>query len=224
MTTSASMIRVLSILISLWVFVWPQAAKAQKKPVSANAPVILVVGDSLSAEYGIRRGAGWVQWLAENKKEALGDAQLVNASISGDTTAGGRSRLPALLKKHQPAIMILELGANDALRGLSLEASRDNLKSMIDSAKALKTEVVLIGMQIPPNFGPDYARQFQQMFGTLAKETSTYLVPFLFASFALQRDMYQDDGIHPAEQAQPLMAQTVWPVLEKALTDYRQRR
>lgn len=224
MTTSASMIRVLSILISLWVFVWPQVAKAQGKPVSANAPVILVVGDSLSAEYGIRRGAGWVQWLAENKKEALGDAQLVNASISGDTTAGGRSRLPALLKKHQPAIMILELGANDALRGLSLEASRDNLQDMIESAKAAGAEVVLIGMQIPPNFGPDYAHQFQHMFGTLAKEKDTYLVPFLFASFALQRDMYQDDGIHPAEQAQPLMAQTVWPVLEKALTDYRQRR
>ena len=224
MTTSASMIRILSILISLWVFVWPQAAKAQEKPVSANAPVILVVGDSLSAEYGIRRGAGWVQWLAENKKEALGDAQVVNASISGDTTAGGRSRLPALLKKHQPAIMILELGANDALRGLSLEASRDNLQAMIESAKAVKADVVLIGMQIPPNFGPDYADQFQQMFGTLAKEKDTYLVPFLFASFALQRDMYQDDGIHPAEQAQPLMAQTVWPVLQKALTDYRQRR
>ena len=224
MTTSASMIRVLSILISLWVFIWPQAARSQEAPVSANAPVILVVGDSLSAEYGIRRGAGWVQWLAENKKEALGNAQVINASISGDTTAGGRSRLPALLKKHQPAVMILELGANDALRGLSLDASRDNLQSMIDSAKRINAEVVLIGMQIPPNFGPDYARQFQDMFTTLAKEKDTHLVPFLFTSFALQRDMYQDDGIHPAEQAQPLMAQTVWPALEQALTDYRQRR
>nr|WP_245592850.1 arylesterase [Advenella mimigardefordensis] len=224
MTTSASMIRVLSILISLWVFIWPQAVRAQEQPEPANAPVILVVGDSLSAEYGIRRGAGWVQWLAENKKEALGNAQVINASISGDTTAGGRSRLPALLKKHQPAVMILELGANDALRGLSLDASRDNLQSMIDSARGINAEVVLIGMQIPPNFGPDYARQFQEMFTTLAKEKDTHLVPFLFASFALQRDMYQDDGIHPAEQAQPLMAQTVWPVLQQALTDYRQRR
>ncbi|WP_025372599.1 arylesterase [Advenella mimigardefordensis] len=218
------MIRVLSILISLWVFIWPQAVRAQEQPEPANAPVILVVGDSLSAEYGIRRGAGWVQWLAENKKEALGNAQVINASISGDTTAGGRSRLPALLKKHQPAVMILELGANDALRGLSLDASRDNLQSMIDSARGINAEVVLIGMQIPPNFGPDYARQFQEMFTTLAKEKDTHLVPFLFASFALQRDMYQDDGIHPAEQAQPLMAQTVWPVLQQALTDYRQRR
>ena len=224
MTTSASMIRVLSILISLWVFILPQGVRAQEQPVSANAPVILVVGDSLSAEYGIRRGAGWVQWLAENKKEALGNAQVINASISGDTTAGGRSRLPALLKKHQPAVMILELGANDALRGLSLDASRDNLQSMIDSAKRINAEVVLIGMQIPPNFGPDYARQFQDMFTTLAKEKDPHLVPFLFTSFALQRDMYQDDGIHPAEQAQPLMAQTVWPALEQALTDYRQRR
>ncbi|MGO1765897.1 MAG: arylesterase [Advenella sp.] len=224
MTTSASMIRVLSILISLWVFVGPQLAQAQEKAVSPKTPVILVVGDSLSAEYGIRRGAGWVQWLIENKKEALDDARLVNASISGDTTAGGRSRLPALLEKHQPDIMILELGANDALRGLSLDASRDNLKSMIDAAQERNAKVVLIGMQIPPNFGPDYARQFEQMFGTLAKEKDTYLVPFLFSSFALDRNMYQDDGIHPAEQAQPLMAQTVWPVLEKALTDYRQSR
>ena len=224
MTTSASIMRVLSLLISLCVFIWPTVTTAQETPKSAATPVILVVGDSLSAEYGIRRGAGWVQWLDDNKKEALGDARLVNASISGDTTAGGRSRLAPLLEKHQPAIVILELGANDALRGLSLQASQDNLKNMIGSAKAVGARVILIGMQIPPNFGPDYARQFQEMFGSLAKEEDTYLVPFLFASFALDRNMYQDDGIHPAEQAQPLMAQTVWPVLQQALTDYRQRR
>lgn len=205
-------------------FIWPTVTTAQKTPVAAAPPVILVVGDSLSAEYGIRRGAGWVQWLDDNKKEALGDASLVNASISGDTTAGGRTRLAPLLEKHQPAIVILELGANDALRGLSLDASRDNLKSMISSAKAAGAHVILIGMQIPPNFGPDYALQFQEMFGSLSKEEDTYLVPFLFSSFALDRNMYQDDGIHPAEQAQPLMAQTVWPVLQQALTDYQQRR
>lgn len=203
---------------------WQAGVNAQDKPAEAAAPVILVVGDSLSAEYGIRRGAGWVQWLKDNKKEILGDAELVNASISGDTTAGGRSRLPALLKRHQPTIVILELGANDALRGLSLDASRDNLANMIGQAKAQKARVILIGMQIPPNFGPDYANQFQAMFGTLAKEKDTALVPFLFASFALDRQMYQDDGIHPSEQAQPLMAETVWSVLEDVLTDYRQNR
>lgn len=163
-----------------------------------------------------------MQWLKDQKKEALGNAEMVNASISGDTTAGGRTRLPALLKKHRPAIVILELGANDALRGLSLDASRENLKNMITTAKATNAKVILIGMQIPPNFGPDYARQFQDMFGELAKEEDTGLVPFLFASFALDRNMYQDDGIHPSEQAQPLMGETVWPVLQKTLTDYRQ--
>ncbi len=224
MTTSDRMIWFFSILFGFCLLTGPGRAQAQDSPTRTTAPVILVVGDSLSAEYGIRRGSGWVQWLKENKKEALGDAQLVNASISGDTTAGGRSRLPALLKKHQPAIVILELGANDALRGLSLEASRENLGGMIDQIKVSQARTILIGMQIPPNFGPDYAKQFQEMFGTLAKEKDTALVPFLFASFALDRQMYQDDGIHPSEQAQPLMAETVWPVLEKVLTDYRQKR
>ncbi len=222
MTTSDRMIWFFSILFGFCLLTGPSRAQAQDSPTGTTAPVILVVGDSLSAEYGIRRGSGWVQWLKENKKEALADAQLVNASISGDTTAGGRSRLPALLKKHHPAIVILELGANDALRGLSLDASRDNLGGMIDQIKASQARTILIGMQIPPNFGPDYAKQFQAMFGTLAKEKDTALVPFLFASFALDRQMYQDDGIHPSEQAQPLMAETVWPVLEKVLTDYRQ--
>ncbi len=223
MTNASFMIRTLSILISLWCVLWPIAGSTQEAAAKPTNPVILVVGDSLSAEYGIRRGSGWVQWLSENKKEALGDARLVNASISGDTTAGGRTRLPALLQKNKPAITILELGANDALRGLSLEASRDNLQWMITAAKKAGSQVILVGMQIPPNFGPVYATQFKALFADLAAQEETALVPFLFESFALDRQMYQDDGIHPAEAAQPLMAETVWAVLEKVLTEYRRR-
>ena len=211
------MIRVLSILISLWVFVWPQVAKAQEKPVSANAPVILVVGDSLSAEYGIRRGAGWVQWLAENKKEDLGDAQLVNASISGDTTAGGRSRLPALLKKHQPAIMILELGANDALRGLPVASTEDNLRAMINAAKGIRARVLVLGMQIPPNYGPDYTRQFSAVYNKLSTEQKVPLVPFFLERLVERPELFQSDRLHPTADAQPLLLDTVWPRLQPLL-------
>ncbi|MBK1781160.1 arylesterase [Advenella sp. WQ 585] len=184
---------------------------------STNNKTILVIGDSLSAEYGIERGKGWVEII---KSEFLGDYdnyEIVNASISGDTTSGGLSRLPALLTRHNPAVVIVELGANDALRGLSLADSTNNLEKMSELSKQAQAKVVIVGMQIPPNFGPVYSQQFKDMFAQVAQKQKALLVPFLFENFALDKSMYQDDGIHPNESAQKTMAENVWSVLEQAI-------
>ncbi|MFV9473698.1 arylesterase [Advenella sp. RU8] len=190
-----------------------QLAHAQ----NTSSKTILVIGDSLSAEYGIERGKGWVEII---KSDFLGDHEdyaIINASISGDTTSGGLSRLPALLAQHQPSVVIIELGANDALRGLSLEASKNNLGKMSELSKQAQANVVIVGMQIPPNFGPVYSQQFKEMFGQVANEQNALLVPFLFENFALDKSMFQDDGIHPNESAQKTMAENVWAVLKQAI-------
>jgi len=178
---------------------------------------ILVIGDSLSAEYGIERGKGWVEII---KSDFLGDYdnyEIINASISGDTTSGGLSRLPALLTQHKPSVVIIELGSNDALRGLPLESTHNNLSKMSDLSKQAQAKVVIVGMQIPPNFGPVYSQQFKEMFARVAQEKDALLVPFLFEHFALDKSMYQDDGIHPNESAQKTMAENVWSILEQAI-------
>lgn len=189
------------------------------KPVDAQQAnkTILVIGDSLSAEYGIERGSGWVE-VIRNKylKPSYPDYQVVNASISGDTTSGGLSRVPALLAQQKVDIALIELGANDALRGLSLDQSRQNLEKMRDLIHAQGGTVVFIGMQIPPNFGPVYTKQFTQMFEDVSTDKDS-LVPFLMEGFALDMDKFQADGIHPNESAQEQMAENVWPALEKAL-------
>lgn len=177
---------------------------------------VLVLGDSLSAEYGIERGKGWVEVIKSSYLNERG-YNVVNASISGDTTSGGLSRLPGLLTQHQPAVVIIELGSNDALRGLSLEMSRNNLLKMSELSQQAQAKVIIVGMQIPPNFGPVYTQQFKEMFAQVAEQKNTLLVPFLMAHFALDKDMFQDDGIHPNESAQKTMADTVWPVLEQAI-------
>ena len=192
-------------------------------PGSAPAPgtvasaTILVLGDSLSAEYGIPRGKGWVALLADKLQAERPDVRVVNASISGDTTSGGASRLPALLEREKPALVIIELGANDALRGLSLKASAENLERMIKMAQGVHAQVLLIGMQIPPNYGKQYTEAFQEMFVNAAKQNKTRLVPFLLEGIATDRALFQADGIHPNETAQPRMMETVLSELEPML-------
>ncbi|WP_175128741.1 arylesterase [Achromobacter piechaudii] len=187
-------------------------------PAEGSAPrTVLVVGDSLSAEYGIKRGTGWVPLLAARVSEQYPKYQVVNASISGDTTSGGVARLPALLRQHAPAVVVLELGSNDALRGLSLTMTEQNLRAMTQAAKAADAKVVIVGMQIPPNYGRDYTQRFAQLFDTVAKDENARLVPFLMEGMALNRAMFQADGIHPNEDAQPQLLDNVWPTLRPLL-------
>jgi acyl-CoA thioesterase-1 len=181
---------------------------------------IVVLGDSLSAEYGIARGSGWVALLERRLQERKLAAEVINASISGDTTAGGRTRLPALLDKQRPTHLIIELGGNDALRGLPLASTRDNLRAMVRAAKAAKAKVLLVGMQVPPNYGPSYGRDFAALFGEIAREEKTALTPFLLAGVADRPDAeawFQPDRIHPQAKAHPLMLEQVWRGLEPLL-------
>ena len=196
-----------------------QPKKAQKQPGSRPATV-LVVGDSLSAEYGLPRGTGWVALMAQRLTAEAPDVQLVNASISGDTTSGGRSRLPALLKLHRPGVVVIELGGNDALRGLPLSLTEANLTAMTQAAQQAGAKVLLVGMQVPPNYGTDYARRFANTFETVAKARKAALVPFLLKGVGDGPDptrLFQSDRIHPNEQAQPIMRDNVWPELKKLL-------
>ena len=185
-----------------------------------TAPRILVVGDSLSAEYGLKRGSGWVALLQARLTERKIAATIVNASISGDTTSGGRSRLPALLSQQRPDIVVFELGANDALRGLPLTTVRDNLAAMARAAKASGAKVVITGMQLPPNYGRQYGEQFAGVFATVAKAEGSALVPFLLKGVAdgpQAETLFQPDRIHPTAAAHPLMLDNVWPALEPLL-------
>ena len=175
--------------------------------------MILVVGDSLSAEYGLARGTGWVQLLADRLRASASDYTVVNASISGDTTSGGRARLPALLTEHQPKVVVIELGGNDALRGLSLTAMKGNLAAMIQASQAADAKVLLVGLRIPPNYGRDYTERFSATYDALAREYKTALVPLIFDGFGESTDWFQADRIHPSARAQPRMLDNVWPHL-----------
>lgn len=184
------------------------------------AATILVVGDSLSAEYGLQRGQGWVALMQQRLAQEKIQAQVVNASISGDTTSGGRSRLPALLAQHKPSVVIVELGANDALRGLPLAMTQDNLQAMAQAAKAAGAKVLLVGMQLPPNYGQSYGKQFAGTFGQVAKEQHVALVPFLLKGVADAPDAlkwFQADRIHPVAAAHPTILNTLWPYVKKLL-------
>jgi len=179
--------------------------------------VILVFGDSLSAGYGLPQGRGWVD-LLQNKLDAEKfDYRVVNASISGETTLGGRNRLPAALKQHRPDVVVLELGSNDGLRGQPLEAMRDNLVAMIQASRRAGSRVLVVGMRIPPNYGPDYTRKFHATFETVARLERAALVPFLLDGFAEKRELFQEDGIHPNQQAQARMLDSVWKALRPML-------
>lgn len=178
---------------------------------------VLVLGDSLSAEYGIARGAGWVTLLEQRLKAEKIDANIINASISGETTSGGKARLPELLGQHRPSIVVIELGGNDGLRGLPLAAAEANLRTMIQESQKAKAKVLLVGMQIPPNYGREYADRFSGLYQKLSKETKVPLVPFLLEGVASRPQLFQTDRIHPLAEAQPIMLDNIWPHLKSLL-------
>lgn len=181
------------------------------------APTVLIVGDSLSAGYGLGPGQGWVD-LLQRKLVAQGFAhQVVNASISGETTAGGRSRLGAALRTHKPQIVIIELGGNDGLRGSALASVKSNLDHMVATAQTAGAKVLLLGMRLPPNYGAGYIAEFAALFGDVAKARKAALVPFILQGFGDKPELFQADRIHPTAQAQPLMLDAVWPELRRLL-------
>jgi acyl-CoA thioesterase I len=180
----------------------------------------LVLGDSLSAEYGLKRGTGWVALMEQRLAQEKIVAKVVNASISGDTTSGGRARLGALLAQHRPTLVVIELGANDALRGLPLQMTQDNLLAMVRAVQATGAKALLVGMQMPPNYGQDYAQRFASTFTTVAQTAKVPLVPFLLKGVADVPDalrLFQADRIHPTAAAHPTMLNNVWPAVAKLL-------
>ena len=198
-----------------------QAAAQLVPPAAAVAPkTLLVVGDSLSAEYGLRRGTGWVPLLDKQLTAARKPVKVVNASISGDTTSGGRSRLAGLLKQHRPGVVVIELGGNDALRGLPLDMTEKNLTAMVQASKQAGAKVLLLGMQVPPNYGGAYGATFAGLFSKVAKAEKVALVPFFLRGIAdadASTTQFQADRIHPNEQAQAKMLANVQPELMKLI-------
>jgi len=183
-----------------------------------SAPkTVLVLGDSLSAEYGLARGAGWVALAGQKLKQNHIDAEVVNASVSGETTSGGRSRLPALLNKYKPSVVVIELGANDGLRGLPVAAAEANLRAMSEAAAKADAKVMLIGMRMPPNYGRDYADKFYAMYGKLSQDIKAPLVPFMLEGVAEKPQLFQADRLHPLAEAHPIILANIWPVLQKTI-------
>jgi acyl-CoA thioesterase-1 len=180
---------------------------------AAQPQTLLVFGDSLAAAYGIAQARGWVALLAERLKRSRPDYSVVNASISGETTAGGAARFARALETHKPRIVILQLGANDGLRGLPVGEMKRNLGRMIEAAQNSGARVLLLGMRMPPNYGPDYTRAFENAFAEVAKQYRTALVPFLLEDIAQRDELFQPDRIHPTEAAQPLILERVWKAL-----------
>jgi acyl-CoA thioesterase I len=188
-------------------------------PVTASAAgkSILILGDSLSAGYGLEISRGWVALLEERLKQERIDYSVANASVSGDTSAGGRARVGAALERHRPSVVIVELGGNDALRGLPVAQMKANLAAIVERSKKSGARVLLVGMKIPPNFGPGYMSAFENAFAQLSREEKVPLVPFMLEGFAEKLDYFQPDRIHPNERAQPLIVDTVWPKLKPLL-------
>jgi acyl-CoA thioesterase-1 len=204
-----------SVAVAAAVLLRPMPSSAAAAPRS-----ILVVGDSLSAEYGLVRGTGWVALLEQRLQREHIDATVVNASISGDTTAGGLARLPTLLRDRKPGLVVIELGGNDALRGLPLETTRANLLAMARLAKAAGARVVILGMQLPPNYGRAYGDRFAALFAEVARNEGAALVPFMLkgvADIPQAESMFQADRIHPLASAHPIILANVWPVLAPLL-------
>ncbi len=226
-TLRARVPRPLAMLLAAGLLLLPALGRAQAPSpaktataATASADTVLVVGDSLSAEYGLKRGTGWVPLLEKQIVQEKKSARVVNASISGDTTSGGRSRLAALLAQHKPGVVVIELGGNDALRGLPLDMTENNLTAMTQAAKQAGAKVLLVGMQVPPNYGGAYAATFSGLFGKVAKAEKVALVPFFLKGIADVDDSaahFQADRIHPNEQSQPKMLANVWPELKKLI-------
>jgi acyl-CoA thioesterase-1 len=193
------------------------AAEPSADPLPSRSPAILVLGDSVSAGYGLESQQSWVS-LLQAKLTAQGYGyRVINASVSGETTTGGAARLPRALELHQPKIVIIELGGNDGLRGLPLGTSRTNLQRMIEMSREAGAKVLLLGMKIPPNYGPRYAQGFESVFRELASTYQLAFEPFFLEKIALEQGMMQADGLHPTAKAQPIMLDTVWPVLRPLL-------
>lgn len=186
-------------------------------PAAATERTVMVFGDSLSAAYGIGVSEGWVSLLSDRIRRNQLPWKVVNASVSGETTAGGLRRLPEDLKRHSPALVVIALGANDGLRGQPLATTRSNLESMIRLARAAKAEPVLIGMMLPPNYGIEYAREFRELYPGIAKSARVALAPFLLDGVAERREWFLPDQLHPAAVAQPRILDNVWPTLEPLL-------
>jgi acyl-CoA thioesterase-1 len=193
---------------------WFPAARADAADAARR---LLVLGDSLSAEYGMPRGTGWVALLGRRIEERRLGVEVINASISGETTAGGRARLQELLNRHRPAYVVIELGGNDALRGLPMAGTEANLREMVRAAKLAGARPMLLGMQMPPNYGRAYGEQFAAVFSRIAESERVPLVPFFLEGFGDKPEFFQPDRIHPTERAQPLMLDNVWPALQKLL-------
>lgn len=201
-------------VVLLWGWLVPSAQAATK---IAQPPVLLVMGDSLSAAYGIALEQGWVALMQQRLREQGFPHQVVNASISGETTAGGLSRLPKALTQYRPQLVLLELAANDGLRGQSLSAMRENLARMIQLSHNAGAQVLLFEMRLPVNYGEDYTTQFNDSIHKVAKQEKVTLVPFFLAPIAGELRWFQDDGVHPTAVAQPLLLQAVWPTLQPLL-------
>ncbi|WP_313739362.1 arylesterase [Pseudomonas sp.] len=184
---------------------------------AAVAGTVLVVGDSISAGFGLNTGQGWVNLLQKRLKQEGNATQVVNASISGDTSAGGRARLPALLKAHKPDLVVVELGGNDGLRGQAPNQLQQNLASMIDQARDSGAKVALLGMRLPPNYGVRYTTAFANVYTDLAKAKDVPLVPFFLEGVGGVPQLMQADGIHPAQGAQQRLLENAWPVIEPLL-------
>ena len=213
------LLKPLSLMFIAW-FAGLTATQIHAQTTAPAAFTILIVGDSLSAEYGLRRGTGWVPLLEKQLAQEKKSARVVNASISGDTTSGGRSRLAALLSQNKPDLVVLELGGNDALRGLPLDMTEKNLAAMTQASKKAGAKVLLVGMQVPPNYGGAYAATFSGLFGKVAKAEKVSLVPFFLKGIADVDDaaaQFQADRIHPNERSQAAMLANVWPELKKLI-------
>jgi len=198
-------------LILLFVLALAAAAPARA------AQTIVVFGDSLSAGYGLPQGAGWVSLLEQRLRREKLDYDVVNASISGETTFGGRNRIGAVLQEHTPAVVIVELGANDGLRGSAVETTRANLIAIVAACRKAGAKALLVGMRIPPNYGPVYTRRFEAMFAEVARQQNTSLVPFMLQGFAEKREMFQADGVHPNAEAQPRVLDNIYKRLRALL-------
>ncbi|WP_175734951.1 arylesterase [Burkholderia ambifaria] len=194
------------------------ARAATAAPTSGpGRPALVVLGDSLSAEYGLPRDTGWVALLRQRLATERIDYSVANASVSGDTTSGGRARLPAVLQRLKPSIVVVELGSNDALRGVPLATTEQNLRDIIADARQTRAKVVLVGMYVPPNYGPDYTQKFHALYTRLSKELGVPLVPFLLAGIENKPEMFQSDQMHPTQQAQGILLDNVWPALKPLL-------
>jgi len=181
------------------------------------SPTLLIFGDSLSAAYGIGQQAGWVALLQERLRQKRLDYTVINASVSGETTSGGAARIAALLAAHKPAIVVVALGANDGLRGLPLAQMRDNLEGILRAAQKSGSRVLLAGMKMPPNYGPQYTQDFAQAYVALARQFKCALVPFLLDGVAGKRELFLEDNLHPNAQAQPVILENVWKRLAPML-------